>query len=83
MTNLISENLLEALLKQKSKVGLSRFLSGLLSPSELQELAKRLEIVRLLKQGLPQREIASRLGVGIATVTRGSRELKDGKFNNV
>jgi len=34
----------------------------------------------LLKAGVSQREIARRLGVGIATVTRGSREIKAGKL---
>lgn len=59
------------------------FLQAILTPKELAELHSRLEIVRLLKQGLPQREIADQLGVGIATVTRGSRELQLGRFRHV
>jgi len=52
------------------------FLEDLLSPAEFTEIAKRLELVRQLDAGISQREIAESLGVGIATVTRGSRALK-------
>lgn len=55
---------------------MEEFLKALLTPQELEDIPKRLEIVRLLKEGLPQREIIQRLGVGIATVTRGSTAMK-------
>lgn len=55
-------------------------LEALLTPSEIRSISMRLEIAKQLQAGIPQREIAKRLGVGIATVTRGSRELKAGKF---
>lgn len=37
----------------------------------------------MLKQGIPQKEISKKLGVGIATVTRGSKALNKsrGGFN--
>lgn len=54
------------------------FLTNILTPSELDEVAKRLQIVKLLKKGVPQRDIAKKLDVSIATITRGSRELKYG-----
>ncbi len=59
------------------------FLKGILTPRELEELTTRLEIVKLLKSGLPHQEIARRLKVGVATVTRGSREIKAGRFKNI
>jgi TrpR family trp operon transcriptional repressor len=52
-------------------------LTGLLTPSEVLEMSKRLQIFSMLKDGVAQREIAKQLGVGIATVTRGSRALKE------
>ncbi len=51
-------------------------LKNLLTASEIDEVSKRLQIIKLLRTGMPQRQIAETLGVGIATVTRGSRALK-------
>jgi TrpR family trp operon transcriptional repressor len=65
-----------------TKEEMEDFLLGILTPNERQEISRRLEIIRLLLKGLPQAEIAERLGVGVATVTRGSRELKEGRFKS-
>lgn len=67
----------------KSNDEMENLLLGILSPQELDEVATRLEIVRLLKKGTPQKQIAEKLAVGIATVTRGSREIKRGRFKYV
>ncbi|WP_218314861.1 Trp family transcriptional regulator [Halomonas sp. 18071143] len=50
-------------------------LASLLTPAEYQEISKRLQIFKLLNEGVPHRKIADTLGVGIATVSRGSRAL--------
>lgn len=71
------------LLEIETKDEMRNFLKGILTPQELEEIPQRLEIVRLLKEGIPQHEIAKRLGVGVATVTRGSKEIKKGRFQNV
>jgi len=75
--------LVEAFLKNRSKAEMLDFLKGILTPKELEELTTRLQIVKLLKKGLPHQEIARRLEVGVATVTRGSRELRMGRFKKV
>ena len=75
--------LVKAFLAQKSKAEILDFLKGILTPRELEELTRRLQIVKLLKSGLPHQEIARRLKVGVATVTRGSRELKMGRFKKI
>lgn len=59
------------------------FLDGILTPKEREELPVRLQIVKMLKKGVPQHEIASKLGVGVATVTRGSKEIAKGNFSHV
>ena len=56
-----------------------QFLTDMLTPQEISELQLRWEIVQRLHRGIPQREIAQSLGVGIATVTRGSRALQASK----
>ncbi|MBT3436948.1 MAG: transcriptional regulator [Oceanospirillaceae bacterium] len=68
------------LLLQTDAQSMTAALEGLLTPNEQQELINRLQIFELLSQGLSQRQVAQQLGVGIATVTRGSRALQAGKF---
>ena len=67
----------------KSKKNLEKFLVGILTPAEIEQIAMRIEVVKALKAGIPQRSIVKNLGVGMATVTRGSKMLKDGFFKNV
>ena len=61
---------------------MSSALEGLLTPYEQQELINRLQIFELLSQGVSQRQVAQQLGVGIATVTRGSRALQAGSYKS-
>lgn len=77
------EELIEAFLKNRTSAEMLDFLKGILTPKEVDEISTRLQIVKLLKKGLPHQEIARRLEVGVATVTRGSRELKLGRFSKV
>lgn len=62
---------------------MENFLYGILTPQELDEISVRLQIVKMLKKGIPQHEIAQILGIGVATVTRGSKELKLGRFKYI
>jgi TrpR family trp operon transcriptional repressor len=74
---------IDTLLQIENKKEMKEFLDGILTPQEMDDIPVRLQIVKMLKQGFPQRKIAAELGVGIATVTRGSNELKKGRFKNV
>jgi len=56
---------------------LKEFLLDLLTPQELEEIPQRWQIIKLLARGIPQQSIAKSLGIGVATVTRGSREMKN------
>lgn len=77
------DNLIKAILNLESKSEVEAFLNALLTPAEMEAIPIRLEIIRLLKKGIKQREISNKLGVGIATVTRGSTELKKGNFKSI
>ena len=75
--------LVTVLTEIKDKDQMEDFLKGILTPQELIEIPQRLAIVKMLKAGVAQHEIAKQLSVGVATVTRGSKELQKGRFQNV
>jgi TrpR family transcriptional regulator, trp operon repressor len=77
------DDLIDVLLSLKNKEEAVDLLEGILTPKELEEIPVRLQIVRMLKQGIPQHQIAEKLGIGVATVTRGSRELKRKRFKYI
>lgn len=62
----------------KNQSDMKNLLDDLLTPQELTEMAERINIIRLLKQGKTQREIAVELGISVTTVNRGARMLKYG-----
>lgn len=51
------------------------FLADLLSPKEYESLKERWNVVQLLEEGIPYREISEKTGVSTATVTRVARCL--------
>ncbi len=73
------KELANVLVTIKDPVTSEAFLRNILTPGELEEISKRLQIVKLLLKGVPQREVAKKLGVSMGTVSRGSRELKYGE----
>lgn len=64
---------------------LKALLEDLLTPAERLHIAKRWQVVKQLHQGVSHREVSANLGVGISTVTRGTRELADatGSFHKL
>ncbi len=71
------KDLVQFLTEVDDELVLEKRLKVLLTPNEISEMVSRLKIIALLDEGVPQRDIAKQLGVGIATVTRGSRALKE------
>ncbi len=71
--------LAKAFLKLKTEQEMLNFLRDLMTPAEITEFGKRLEIARLLKKGEKSYvEIAKELGTSTTTVTRVSQWLKNG-----
>lgn len=62
---------------------MAEFLMDILTPAEFEGLALRWQIVKKLNKDETHRSVAGDLGLGISTVTRGSRELrnKNGGFH--
>lgn len=77
------KNLSKYLLSIQTEKEMQSFLQAILTPAEQEHIPKRLELIRMLKKGVPQHDVARKLAMGVATVTRGSRELKNNNFKNV
>ena len=69
--------LLQALCSIDDPTEMRRVLADILTRSEYTALLKRWTILRLLRDGIPQREIARRIGGSLCNVTRGARLLHD------
>lgn len=70
-------HLLQSLCAVQDPTEMRRVLGDLLTRSEYLALQKRWQILCLLREGLPQREIARRIGGSLCNVTRGARLLHD------
>lgn len=74
----LPDDLLTALRGLDSVDALRRALADLLTPSEIEALTERWEIVKRLDDGMTQRAISEAIGASVTTVSRGSRQLKYG-----
>jgi TrpR-related protein YerC/YecD len=70
--------LFEAVLSLRTVDEAECYFRDLCTLHELEEMAQRWSVVRLLHQGLPYREISRRAGSSTATVTRINQWLRHG-----
>ena len=71
--------LFEAILALETQEEVESFLRDLCTLAELEAMAHRWEVARLLDQGLPYLEIAERTGASTTTVTRVAHWLRHGE----
>ena len=71
--------LFEALRSLKSRQELEIFLRDLCTLGELEAMAHRWRVARLVDQGLPYTEVAEKTGASTATVTRVAHWLNHGE----
>lgn len=85
MNQRYKKELVNLLVKIKNPKLMSAFITDLLTPVEFEDIVGRWQIIKQLSKGVTQREIAKKLGVSIAKITRGSRELQNpsGGFKKV
>ena len=67
----------EILSKTSNKYEIEKFLSELLTVSEIDAISKRWRILDLLSKGETQRSIVKNLNVSLCNVTRGAKILKN------
>ena len=80
------KEVIEVLSRVGEKKALMRdFIEDLLTPHEFENIAFRWQIIKRLAKGEAHDKIAEELRLGISTVTRGSREMrnKEGGFHKV
>ncbi|MDD2241080.1 MAG: Trp family transcriptional regulator [Kiritimatiellae bacterium] len=70
-------HLLQALCEIRDPDEMRRVLSELLTRSEVAAVHKRWAILCMLRDGIPQREIARHIGGSLCNVTRGARLMRN------
>lgn len=73
------ERLADALTGFEDREEMLRFLRDLCSQSELLALAQRLDVARLVDQGIPYAKVSKEVGASTATVTRVAQWLRNGE----
>jgi TrpR-related protein YerC/YecD len=73
------QDLLETVARLRSREEAERFFRDLCTLAELEAMAHRWEVAKLLDEGLPYVEVARRAGASTATVTRVAQWLRRGE----
>ena len=73
------EALFDAVTTLRTRSEVEHFLRDLCTLSELEAMAHRWQVARLLQQGLPYLEISERTGASTTTVTRVAHWLRHGE----
>lgn len=73
------KEVLEAIVRLETLPQAERLFRDLCTLSELEAMAQRWRVVRLLEQGLPYQEISQRTGASTTTVTRVAHWLRHGE----
>jgi TrpR family trp operon transcriptional repressor len=59
------------------KESMKKFFMEIFTPNERHDLTMRWKLMKLLEQGVPQRKIASDLGISLCKITRGSKIVQN------
>jgi TrpR family trp operon transcriptional repressor len=55
---------------------INKFFDEILTDKEKKDIVLRWELMKMLEKGVPQRTIASELGISLCKITRGSKIIK-------
>ena len=73
------EQLYEAVLKLQTKAECKKFFRDLCTLKELESISERFEVVKMVDQKIPYREISKKTGASTATITRVAHWLHHGE----
>ena len=77
--NKFTDQLFEAILKLDDKEECYNFFEDIATIAEIKALGQRLEVAKMLKQGITYEEIVEETGVSTATISRVKRALDYGE----
>jgi TrpR family transcriptional regulator, trp operon repressor len=61
----------------RDQATMRKFFREIFTRSEIADLSLRWRLMKMLKDGTPQRRIAEELGISLCKITRGARLIKD------
>ena len=61
----------------KDTRAMKQLFEEIFTPAEIQDVALRWRLMTMLHQGVPQRQIASELGVSLCKITRGAKIIRN------
>ena len=70
------DEVVRVLVEITSQKDMEKFLDEILTENERRDISLRWELMKKIHEGIPQRAIASELGISLCRITRGSRILK-------
>ena len=66
----LTDNLFKAILSLKDEKECYKFFDDICTIKEIQDIAQRLEVARLLGEGRPYNDVAKKTGASTATISR-------------
>lgn len=76
MNKNLFQELAQLFKKPQSSQEMKMLLQDILTPTEIEQIIERLQIIKMLAKGEPQRTIKKKLKVSIDMITRGSHALQ-------
>jgi TrpR family trp operon transcriptional repressor len=75
MSNL--DELIEVFTKIEDFESMQKLFGEIFTPHEIDDIALRWQLMKMLHQEIPQRKIAADLGISLCKITRGAKILKE------
>jgi len=73
----VDQELLRVILSIDTIDDLTCFFEDIFTPSELEDISLRWQLLKDLHKGMTQRKIAEKYGISLCKITRGSKILKN------